>query len=99
MIQRRFRCDALKSKSVSKMSSSGAVYEVTSEHARITQPQAPDYFSIPWNDDFSTESFSIVFTFVLSLIDVSFYGCCCAFAVLQLLQYVITASVVFAVVV
>ena len=42
------------------MSSSAAVYEVTSEHARITQPNtAPDYFSIPWNDDFSTENQSM----------------------------------------
>ena len=43
------------------MSSSAAVYEVTSEHARITQPNSatPDYFSIPWNDDFSTENQSM----------------------------------------
>ena len=51
-------------KAAPKMSSSSAaaVYEVTSEHARITQPNSatPDYFSIPWNDDFSTENRSIV---------------------------------------
>ena len=45
---------------VSEMSSSAAVYEVTSEHARITQQEAPDYFSIPWNDDFSTNFFVLL---------------------------------------
>ena len=53
------------------MSSSAAVYEVTSEHARITQQEAPDYFSIPWNDDFSTNYF-----FVLSYLDLLVYGIC-----------------------
>ena len=64
----------------SKMSSSGAVDEVTSEHARITQEtrDAPDYFSIPWNDDFSTKSIFHVFLFVLSVLDLLFYGGCCA---------------------
>ena len=88
------------------MSSSGAVYEVTSEHARITQPQAPDYFSIPWNDDFSTESFFRFFIFVLSflvflhrsvvlwLLYVDNYQ---YHAILQLCS--IAASVIFAVVV
>ena len=52
--------------------SSAAVYEVTSEHARITQPNsAPDYFSIPWNDDFSTENQSI--HVLAAFLDVSFF--------------------------